>query len=252
MRIAVAGGTGTVGRHVIDAATAAGHSTVVLSRSAGFDLASGTDLVPVLRGVDAVIDVSDRSTTSVPQSVRFFTAVTRNLLAAGRRAGVAHHVALSIIGATPIDASYYAGKAAQERLLQAEPGGWSLLRTAQFHEFVPQTVRVGRLGTLQVVPTMRSQPVAAIEVAAELVALAEAGPSGNAPDLAGPREENMADLVRRYLAATGTTRPVLQVPLPGRFGRGMRDGSLLPAPGAHLGRTTFADWLADRRTDRTG
>ena len=34
MRIAVAGGTGVVGRYVVEAARAAGHETVVISRSA--------------------------------------------------------------------------------------------------------------------------------------------------------------------------------------------------------------------------
>ncbi|MHB1212687.1 MAG: NAD-dependent epimerase/dehydratase family protein, partial [Candidatus Nanopelagicales bacterium] len=38
MRIAVAGGTGTAGRYVVDAAVAAGHEVVVLSRAAGVDL----------------------------------------------------------------------------------------------------------------------------------------------------------------------------------------------------------------------
>ena len=35
MRIAVAGGTGVVGRHTVEAARAAGHEVVVLSRAQG-------------------------------------------------------------------------------------------------------------------------------------------------------------------------------------------------------------------------
>jgi nucleoside-diphosphate-sugar epimerase len=38
MRIAVAGGTGTVGRHVVAHAQNAGHDVVVLSRSRGVDV----------------------------------------------------------------------------------------------------------------------------------------------------------------------------------------------------------------------
>ena len=38
MRIAVAGGTGVVGRHAVEAARAAGHEVVVLSRSSGADV----------------------------------------------------------------------------------------------------------------------------------------------------------------------------------------------------------------------
>jgi uncharacterized protein YbjT (DUF2867 family) len=94
---------------------------------------------------------------------------------------------------------------------------------------------------------MRSQPVAAAEVAVELVGIALGEPRGLEPDLAGPREESMTDMVRRYLAATGQRRPVLGVPMPGAWGRGMRDGSILPGPGAHLGRQTFEEWLVALR-----
>ena len=38
MRIAVAGGTGMVGKYVVEAITGAGHEAVVLSRSRGVDL----------------------------------------------------------------------------------------------------------------------------------------------------------------------------------------------------------------------
>ena len=50
MRIAVAGGTGVVGRHVVAAAAAAGHEPVVLSRSAGVDVATGQGLDRALSG----------------------------------------------------------------------------------------------------------------------------------------------------------------------------------------------------------
>jgi uncharacterized protein YbjT (DUF2867 family) len=170
--------------------------------------------------------------------------VTRNLLTAERSAGVPHHVALSIVGAAEAPAAYYAGKKVQEDLVMAAPGGWSILRATQFHEFAAQMAEQGRMGPLQVVPTMRSQPIAAAEVAEVLVEIALGEPRGLDRELGGPQEENMADMVRRYLAATGQKRPVLEVPLPGSWGGALRDGTLLTAPGARLARQTFAEWLA--------
>jgi hypothetical protein len=38
---------------------------------------------------------------------------------------------------------------------------------------------------------------------------------------------------------------VLEVPLPGGFGKALRDGTVLPGPGAKLGTRTFEEWLAD-------
>jgi len=246
MKLVVAGATGSLGKQVVDAVRAAGHEPVSISRGTGVDLISGAGLREALRDASAVIDASATSSTSTKASIEFFTTVTRNLLAAERMEGVPHHVAISIIGAAEVNANYYAGKAAQEAMLRAESGGWSLLRTTQFHEFAEQLVAHGRLGPLQGVPKMRSQPIAAAEVAAELVSIASDDPRGIEPELAGPQEERMADLVRRYLAAAGRPRPVIELSIPGAWGRGMRDGSLLPKARTRRGRQTFDEWLAMR------
>lgn len=244
MRIAVAGGTGAVGRHVVDIARDRGHQVVVLARSAGVDLESGAGLASALADVEAVVDVASVATTSAARSTAFFDAATRHLLDAGAAAGVRHHVALSIIGAAAAAAGYYAGKARQEELVRRSAVGWSLPRAAQFHEFAAQMVDRGRVGPVVVCPAMRCRPIAAAEVAAAIVRIAEGEPRGIGPEIAGPREESMPDLVRRVLRAAGRRTPVLAVPLPGRFGRALRDGTLLPAPDAVLGSRTFDAWLA--------
>jgi uncharacterized protein YbjT (DUF2867 family) len=247
MRVAVAGGTGMVGRHVVSALSAAGHEPVVLSRSRGVDVAVEDRVVQALGECDAVVDVTSVSTTSGRVSTRFFGTVTRSLLSAERRAGVRHHVALSIVGAESAPYAYYAGKALQEQLVRDSGSGWSILRATQFHEFAQQLADNGKPGGLRLVPAMRSQPVAAAEVGAALAEIAADAPRGLDRDLGGPREEDMPTLVRRYLAATGDTGRVLAVPLPGRWGRALRDGTLLPGPGARLGTQTFDEWLAALR-----
>lgn len=160
MKIAIAGGTGVVGRHVVEVAETSGHETVILSRSHGVDLVEGSRLDEHLTGVDAVIDTASVQTMSASTSMDFFRTVTQHLVTAGRRCGVGHHVALSIIGANEAPFSYYAGKRVQENLVLAQPNG-TVVRAAQFHEFCSQTLERTALGPLCVVPTMRSQPVAA-------------------------------------------------------------------------------------------
>lgn len=243
MRIAVAGGTGVVGRHVVAFLQAGGHEAVVLSRSTGVDLVSGVGLAAALQGASAVVDVTSTSAASATESGAFFRAVTTNLLGAERQAGVPHHVALSIVGAASVNADYYAGKKVQEDLVFAADSGWTLLRATQFHEFAVQLLPRGNFGPIQGVPVMVSQPVAASEVGELLATLALGAPAGLVRDLAGPRVERMSDLVRRYLRATGSRRPVVAVPLRGAFGRALRDGSLLPGTDARLGIQTFDEWL---------
>src|SRR5947209_4761379 len=98
MRIAVAGGTGVVGRHVVAAVRAAGHEPVVLARATGVDVTSGAGLPRALDGVAVVIDVLNVTTMKRSAAVSFFETTTGHLLTAGRSAGVRHHVALSIVG----------------------------------------------------------------------------------------------------------------------------------------------------------
>jgi uncharacterized protein YbjT (DUF2867 family) len=248
MRIAVAGGTGMIGRHIVDVLRERGHDPVVLTRSTGVDLTTGEGLAGALDGCDAVIDVTSVRTTSAKASREFFGAATRNLLAAEEAAGVPHHVALSIVGVGDAPFGYYAGKALQEELIVAGRVPWTLLRATQFHEFAGQIFERMKSGPVVPVPTMRSQPVAAREVAERLVDLATAEPAGWARDLAGPREERMADLTRRWAERVGRPGRVIEAPLPGAFGRAMRDGTLLPGPDADFGVQTFDEWLGvDRR-----
>lgn len=247
MRIAVAGGTGVLGRHVVAAVEGAGHEALVLTRATGVDLVAGTGL-DRLAGVDTVIDVTSVATSSARRSVTFFTTITRNLLRAGARFGVQHHLACSITGAAAVNAGYHAGKKAQEDLVLATDCG-TVVRSTQFHEFAGQMASQLRVGPLQLAPNMLSRPIAAAEVGSALAGIAAGPPQGLGPEYAGPEVLRMADMIRQLRTARGHRGPVLEVSLPGPFGRGARDGTLLPGPGARLGTTTFATWLERYRDD---
>jgi uncharacterized protein YbjT (DUF2867 family) len=243
MNIAVAGGTGAVGRFVVSIARERGHRVVVLSRADGVDLVTGEGLPDALEGVDAVIDVASIQTLSAKASVQFFSATTRNLLQAEKSAGVRHHVALSIVGTEKAAAGYYAGKLAQEQLVSNGAAPWTILRATQFHEFAQQVLARSSVGPLAFVPRMATQPVAAREVAEALVDAAEAGPQGRITDLGGPRMEQLVDIVRAYAAKSGQRKLVLGFTAPGKLWHAMRSGALLPEPGAAVGRQTFEEWL---------
>jgi uncharacterized protein YbjT (DUF2867 family) len=118
-----------------------------------------------------------------------------------------------------------------------------VLRATQFHEFADQLLQRSR-GPVVVVPTMLTQPIAAREVAQALAGLVAGEPVGRASDLAGPKPEQMADLVRRLASARGLHRRVLDVRLPGLAGRRMADGGLLPQADGPRGVQTFDEWLA--------
>ncbi|KRA24411.1 3-beta hydroxysteroid dehydrogenase [Microbacterium sp. Root61] len=243
MKIAVAGGTGTVGAPLVQIALARGHEVTVLSRATGVDLRTGGGLPARLDGIDVLIDVLSVPTVSAEESTAFFSATTGTLLEAERTAATPHHLALSIVGIDRAPDAYYAGKVAQEKLIVESDVPWTILRATQFHEFAGQMFDRAKLGPLHVAPKMRTQPIAAAEVAAHLVDLAEAAPAGRVTDLAGPREESLVEMVRAYARSRGTKGWIPAIGLPGAFGKAQRDGSLLPGPDAVLGTQTFAEWM---------
>jgi uncharacterized protein YbjT (DUF2867 family) len=244
MRIAVAGGTGVVGRYVVEAARAAGHATVVISRSAGVDLVTGTGLADALKGADAVIDVSNTTSLSPSKAAQFFSTATSHLLAAEADAGVRHHVALSIVGIDRVPTGYYAGKLRQEELIEAGPVPWTVLRATQFHEFPAQLLDRIK-GPVVPVPAGPAATVAAREVAAQLLTLAVGPAVGQAPELAGPEVHGLPALVRELMPVAGRRGVVVPVRLPGRTGRLTARGALLPTGPGPRGQQTFAEWLAD-------
>jgi uncharacterized protein YbjT (DUF2867 family) len=119
MRVAVAGATGTIGALTVAALARAGHD---VSRSLGMDLSTGDGLDAALTGVDAVVDAMSYEGADRDEAVAYFGTATQNLLATEERAGVRHHVLLSIVGVDRVEGNaHYAGKREQERLVTEGP-----------------------------------------------------------------------------------------------------------------------------------
>jgi len=233
----------------VEAVRDLGNETVVLARSTGTDLVTGQGLGKALRGVGAVIDVTNVAAARGSVVARFFEATSRNLIRAAEEAGVAHIVALSIVGIERMPIGYNKGKLRQEAVLRQSPVPVSILRATQFHELPGQYLDRVR-GPLVIVPKWLVQPVAAWEVGIALASLA-AKPPVPMSELAGPRQENMADLIRQVARARGDTRRVIEVRVPGAAGKSMAAGGSLPGRDAPRGTQTFADWLAEHRETGT-
>ncbi|MGD9696773.1 MAG: SDR family oxidoreductase [Thermoleophilia bacterium] len=250
-RIAVAGATGRVGRHIARILWDRGHEVVAISRSAGVDVVTGAGLDEALRGVGLVIDASTGASPDQAEETAFFTASARNLQAAAERAGARRMIVLSIIGIDDFTGGYNAAKKVHEREVLAGPVPVQIVRAAQFHELVEAMVGWGTQGDVTHVPRMRTQPAAAAavaEVVADLVAdddPASAGPGAPVVEVAGPREESMVALAERFVAARGLPLRVEGVGDPSDHDSALyQEGAVLPSPGAVLVGPTFDEWLA--------
>ena len=243
MEIAIVGGTGLLGRRVADELRARGHEVRVLSRGAPeyqVDLTTGAGLDKALDGCEVVIDASNNSSRSAAATL---VDGTRRLLAAGQWAGVAHHVCVSIIGCELVPLGYFLAKAEQEDLVKRGTVPWTIVRATQFHEYVAALVGAGARWRALPVPRALVQPVACAEVARAVADAAEQAPRHGQVSVAGPEVATARDLAWRWRRATGKRALLVQVPLPGRLGRALRDGALTDGHPDVRGSMTFAAWL---------
>lgn len=248
-KIAVAGGTGRLGRHAVEILRQREHEVVTISRGAGVDVISGEGLAEALEGVDLTIDAATGPSPDEAEATEFFLTAARNLQQAGAERGVEGILVVSIIGIDHFPAGYNAAKRAQERAHLDGPIPARILRAAQFHEFVEQLVEWGTQGEVSHLHEMRTQLVAARSVAealADLVDGADSAPLGNPiAEVAGPREESLIEAAKLLAARRGNGLRIEA----GEFfpdPEGLYSaGAVLPGPLAKLAGPTYEEWLAN-------
>ena len=245
MRIAVAGATGNIGARTVSALERDGHDVVPISRSLGVDLLTGDGLDAALGGVDAVVDAVSSPPVDPDETRRYFATATSNLLAAEQRAGVRHHVLLSIVGIDRMDGgtAHYAGKREQERLVEAGRVPWTIVPATQFHDFAAMAASWTERDGVAIIAPLLVQPIAPDDIAAVLAEVATGAPQGRHVDVAGPEPQDLVDMARRTHAVLG--RDVRLIPSwSGPLGLEMAGNVLLPAENARTAATTFDQWLA--------
>ena len=252
-KIAVTGATGRVGSPLVEILEQRGHDVVRISRSQGVDVITGECLDAALAGAETIIDTATGPSPDEESATEFFTASARNLQRAGAAAGVQRIVVPSIIGIDEFHGGYNAAKLAQERVLLEGPLPVRIVRAAQFHEFIEPAVGWMIEEGVANVPEMRTQPVAARVVAEALADAAEEPEiqNGRITEVAGPREERLADLAAMLFTKRGEsfeireTRQSILAPDPDDpDAAAYADGAVLPHPGARLAGPSFEEWLA--------
>lgn len=248
MNITVVGGTGLIGARVVRILEAEGHRVVAAARATGVNSYTGEGLEAALDGAEVVVDVSNSSYTDEAAAREFFYASTLNLLTYGAAAGVAHHVALSVVGTDRLaraEGGYFQAKDEQERLIVQSGRPYSLVHATQFYEFIRSIIDNAVNGGIVRLADARIQPIAADDVAAAVAGVATGAPLGGVAEFAGPEVFDLADLARRDLRARRDPREVVADPLSTYFGAWLASDDLLPDADAHLVSKRFDDWLND-------
>lgn len=247
--ILVTGASGNLGRHVLPLLRAQAHELRLLSRAprdgAEFvvgDTVAGTGLAAAVAGVDTVLHLAGSSKGD--------DVGTANLAEAARRAGVGHLVMISVIGADAMPIGYFRAKDRAEAALAASGVPFTVLRAAQFHDFVwGMFAGMVKLPVVPAPSAIRLEPVDVQDVAVKLAGLVEGAPRGRVTDLAGPEVLDAPTLLRGIAQARGVRRPFVPLRVPGAIGRAYRDGVNLAGGEVERASGTWNAYLARRAAE---
>jgi uncharacterized protein YbjT (DUF2867 family) len=251
MKIVVIGGTGLIGSKLVADLRKNGNDPVAGSPNTGVNTVTGEGLSEALGGAQVVVDVSNAPDWSDDAVMHFFATSSRNLLAAEAAAGVAHHVALSVVGTERMtESGYFRAKLAQEELIKQSSIPYSIVRATQFFEFMDGIADAATDGSTVRLPPALIQPMAADDIASALATVVLAPPVNGTIEIAGPEAFRLDEFTRERLKTRQDPREVITDPQARYFGIAPSERTLLPGDDARIFDTRFDEWLRNAEASR--
>jgi uncharacterized protein YbjT (DUF2867 family) len=244
MKIVIIGGTGLIGSKTVARLRDGGHEAVAAAPNTGVNTITGEGLAEALDGAEVVIDVSNSPSFEEQAATDFFESAGQNVTAAEVKAGVRHHVALSVVGTDRLqDSGYFRAKLAQEKAIKASPIPYSIVHATQFFEFIRSIAGFSMKNGAVHLPGVRFQPMAAADVAGFVAEAALAAPANGTIEIGGPETFGLDEAVRKVLEFDHDPRRVVTDGQAPYFGIAVGERTLVPGSGARLGATTLDWWL---------
>jgi nucleoside-diphosphate-sugar epimerase len=231
MNLAITGGTGFIGTHLVDAALAAGHRVKALTRRdqperegvewiAG-DLSSRDALEQLVRDADAIIHVA--GTINAPNAAGFEKGNvegTLSMLAAATAGGVQRFVHVSSLAAREPKLSLYgASKCKAEELVMGSGLDWAIVRPPAVYgpgdKETLELFRMARLGVMLMPPKGHISVIHVDDLAKLLLALAAPTAPTSCliePDDGKPGGWSHREFALALAAAVGTKAAVISSP----------------------------------------
>ncbi|MDM0074761.1 SDR family oxidoreductase [Variovorax sp. J2P1-59] len=251
MKIVVIGGSGLIGSKVVNKLRAGGHEVIAASPASGINTITGEGLDAALAGTQVVLDVANSPSFEDKAVFEFFQTSGRNLLAAEAKAGVKHHVALSVVGTQRLtESGYFRAKIEQERLIRESKIPYTIVHSTQFFEFLGSIAQSGAEGDAVHLSPAFVQPIASDDVAAAVADYTVGSPLNAVVEIAGPERVRLSDLVQRFLKASNDPRTVVPDVHARYFGAELKDETLVPGPNPRIGALNFDAWFALPKTPR--
>lgn len=244
MKIVVIGGTGLIGSKLVGILRERGHEAIAASPNSGVNTITGEGLDQALANTDVVVDVANSPSFADEAVMEFFTVSGRNLLAAAARAGVKHHVALSVVGTDRLaESGYFRAKIAQEKLIRESGLPYTIVHSTQFFEFLGGIAASAGQGDAISLSPAFVQPISSDDVAIAMADVTLGAPLNGIVEIAGPDRFRLAELVQQYLAVRKDPRTVHADVHARYFGAELQEDTLVPHGQARLGAVRLQSWL---------
>jgi len=270
LRVLVTGGTGHLGRAVVERLRERNHDVRVLSRRPGADsavtwikgdLGTGVGIEEAVFQAQVVVHAATHSPAAQRggfrplEFVRSPTDVdvkgTKLLLEASEAASVEHFLHISIVGLQYLARVPYSRvKIRAEQLVRESSVPWSIARATGFYWLLDRMLeKLASRRRLRLPLDVCMEPVDSVDFAEFVVECVRQGPRGVRKDFVGPERLTIEELAKQYLDARGLSREIRKAPLPKAICRSLEAGNT-GADDARRGSTTWAEWL--RSSSRPG
>jgi uncharacterized protein YbjT (DUF2867 family) len=255
--VLVTGGTGLLGKEVVDQLISLNYGVTVLSSKKKplvpdgvqlikGDLASNKGLQEATRDADIIIHCASNPKDTLSVDIKG----TQNLLAAIDKDKTLHFIFISIINVDRSNYTYYQTKVKVEEMIKESGIPFSILRATQFHNYVLTILKSfdKKNGALVVPDEMHFQSIEVKEAATLLVNLAQKGPAGLLRGVGGPELLRFEDMVKTYLRVFGRNDELKAKSLPGEeYDRYRSENNIWPSN--TYGNITWEAFLRNSRAN---
>ena len=176
---------------------------------------------------------------------------TRNLLKAISGSSIKHFVYISILGVDKTPYKYYQNKLRAENLIQASGIPYTILRIAQFHDFVHNRILTpitGENGSFAIPAGLKFQSIDLIDVCEEIRECIKGGPTNSILQLGGPEVLTITEILEIYKNVIPTNKKITITTALNDFQKLFTTGINL-CPDHKKGKITWKDYLLKKREE---
>lgn len=250
MKIVIIGGTGLIGSQVANMLKNE-HEVIAASPNTGVNTITGEGLEEAIKNANVVIDVSNSPSFDDDPVMNFFKTSNQNLLPAEKRAGVQHHIALSVVGTDKLqDSGYFRAKQVQENLIKESGIPFTIVHATQFFEFAGSIAAMSTSEGKVKLSDAFIQPIASVDVATFLAKVAIEKPVNKILEIGGPERFRIDEWIKQYITSTGKTLEVetdINAPYSGVV---LEQTTLTPQNPVYVGANEYSNWIAKPENKR--